>query len=426
MLSKQSVVLLIVQTPKTTLSLLNGTMADISEFLLLSVQLMLWSVVLSVCQVEVDSGVESVQLPFKTTADLPEDVSVWWRDRDNRKVHVYQNGSDRPEEQFSLYRDRTEMKEDLLRTGDLSLTLKHPTDRDRGRYICTVYSRNIRREKMVQLKVKGQYEDRGQRSLCLSLVGWLSLSDCPLSPLQRESGTEAAPLIQLLWWLINQFDDWFNLTLDQRENGSEGADGRRMKTGGRFVSFFFTLTLTILTIDQCWSVLINILQFWSVLHLHVSIRHNVYLSCKRPSLTLNTELECQKKTNWLTRASLFPEWRFLRHCWSPDGHMSKESSTGNGLVSLVSLWDFCPVKYRLQPKDPRPSNQSNMSLNKQSPVSGLWVSVSSSSLWSQSAPSTNTRINHVIFVLTTHTQMCSDGVTPPPCLHVVSGCFPVW
>ncbi len=160
---------------------------------------MLWSVVLSVCQVEVDSGVESVQLPFKTTADLPEDAEVEWRDRDYRKVHVYQNGSDRPEEQFSLYRDRTEMKEDLLRTGDLSLTLKHPTDRDTGRYICTVYRKGkILREKTVWLKVKGQYEDRGQRSLCLSLVGWLSLSDCPLSPLQRESGTEAAPLIQLL------------------------------------------------------------------------------------------------------------------------------------------------------------------------------------------------------------------------------------
>ncbi|KAI3363876.1 hypothetical protein L3Q82_001468 [Scortum barcoo] len=52
----------------------------------------------TVCQVEVDSGAKSVQLPFKTTADLPEDVRVEWKDRDDRMVHVYQNGSDRPEE----------------------------------------------------------------------------------------------------------------------------------------------------------------------------------------------------------------------------------------------------------------------------------------------------------------------------------------
>ncbi|XP_028254637.1 uncharacterized protein LOC114431260 [Parambassis ranga] len=76
------------------------------------------------CQVEVDSGVESVQLPFKTTADLPGDTRVEWRDRDSRKVHVYENGSDRPADQHQVYRNRTEMNEDLLRTGDLSLTLR--------------------------------------------------------------------------------------------------------------------------------------------------------------------------------------------------------------------------------------------------------------------------------------------------------------
>ncbi|XP_044066200.1 hemicentin-2-like isoform X9 [Siniperca chuatsi] len=111
---------------------------------------------MSVDKVEVDSGVESVLLPCKTTADLPEDVTVEWRDRDNWKVHVYQNSSDQPEEQERDYRGRTEMKGDLLRTGDLSLTLKYPTDRDRGKYICRVYSRegNILREKQVKLRVK--------------------------------------------------------------------------------------------------------------------------------------------------------------------------------------------------------------------------------------------------------------------------------
>ncbi|XP_071330785.1 uncharacterized protein [Trachinotus anak] len=109
-------------------------------------------------EVEVEEGMESVHLPFKTTPHLSEDVKVEWTDGDNRKVHVYQNGSDRPEEQDQVYRDRTEMKEDLLRTGDLSLTLKYPTVRDTGMYICRVYKDgHLLREKPVFLKVKGQW-----------------------------------------------------------------------------------------------------------------------------------------------------------------------------------------------------------------------------------------------------------------------------
>ncbi|KAI3376007.1 hypothetical protein L3Q82_016539, partial [Scortum barcoo] len=155
----------------------------ISEFLLLSTADVVVCLSLSAeVQVEVDSGAKSVQLPFKTTAaDLPEDVRVEWKDRDNMMVHVYQNGSDRPEEQFSLYRDRTEMKEDLLQTGDLSLILKHPTDTDTGKYSCIVCNRegNKLRWKIVELKIKGQYEDKGQR------WRWIqeqSLSSCPSKP----------------------------------------------------------------------------------------------------------------------------------------------------------------------------------------------------------------------------------------------------
>ena len=115
-------------------------------------------VVFSVYQVEVDSGAESFQLPCKTTVHLTGDAKVVWRNRDCSKVHVYQNGSDRPEQQDSVYRGRTEMT-NPLKTGDLSLTLKYPTERDSNTYTCTIYNRaeHILMKKQVELKVKGQY-----------------------------------------------------------------------------------------------------------------------------------------------------------------------------------------------------------------------------------------------------------------------------
>ncbi|XP_030287085.1 uncharacterized protein LOC115589998 [Sparus aurata] len=111
---------------------------------------------MSVYQVEMDSGEESVQLPCKTTVHLPEDGKLEWRNRDNLKVHVYQNGSDQPEEQNRYYRGRTEMKRNLLKTKDLSLTLRYPTNKDRHTFTCTIYNReeHILMEKQVVLKVK--------------------------------------------------------------------------------------------------------------------------------------------------------------------------------------------------------------------------------------------------------------------------------
>ncbi|XP_025761139.1 uncharacterized protein LOC109200545 isoform X1 [Oreochromis niloticus] len=111
-----------------------------------------------VCQVEVEEGAESVELPFKTTQDLPADAKVVWWNNDDRKVHMYKNGSDQPGEQHQVYRDRTKMKRrSLLKSGDLSLTLKQPTERDSGRYSCRVYG-EIKRYKRVLLRVKGRVQ----------------------------------------------------------------------------------------------------------------------------------------------------------------------------------------------------------------------------------------------------------------------------
>ncbi|XP_030266330.1 myelin-oligodendrocyte glycoprotein-like [Sparus aurata] len=112
-----------------------------------------------VCQVEVEEGEESVQLPFRTTPDLPEDATVMWDcyKGSYRRVHLYKNRSDQPGKQNQVYKDRTEMKKDLLKTGDLSLTLKHLKETDTGRYECEVYKDGYRlRVKTVMLKVKGR------------------------------------------------------------------------------------------------------------------------------------------------------------------------------------------------------------------------------------------------------------------------------
>uniref|UniRef100_A0A3B4FJL2 Ig-like domain-containing protein n=1 Tax=Pundamilia nyererei TaxID=303518 RepID=A0A3B4FJL2_9CICH len=102
-------------------------------------------------------GDESVVLTCRSTVQ-PDGAKVVWKDRNERKVHVCQKDSEQPEKQHRRYRNRTEMKKEPLRTGDLSVTLKHPTNTDRDTYTCTVYSREGKEllEKQVELKIKGQ------------------------------------------------------------------------------------------------------------------------------------------------------------------------------------------------------------------------------------------------------------------------------
>ncbi|XP_035986946.1 uncharacterized protein LOC105924400 [Fundulus heteroclitus] len=109
--------------------------------------------------VAVNSEEESFMLPCRPTDDLLEGVRVEWTESRDKKVHVFENGSDQTDVQNVYYSNRTEMKEDPLRTKDLSLTLKYLTDGDSNMYTCTVYDKEekILMKKQVQLKVKGQW-----------------------------------------------------------------------------------------------------------------------------------------------------------------------------------------------------------------------------------------------------------------------------
>uniref|UniRef100_A0A3Q0QRY3 Immunoglobulin V-set domain-containing protein n=1 Tax=Amphilophus citrinellus TaxID=61819 RepID=A0A3Q0QRY3_AMPCI len=58
---------------------------------------------------------------------------MWERYEPRKMVYVFCRESDKTE-QHEDYRDRTEMNEDPLRTGNLSLTLKQPRQEDSGEY----------------------------------------------------------------------------------------------------------------------------------------------------------------------------------------------------------------------------------------------------------------------------------------------------
>uniref|UniRef100_A0A669DE33 Ig-like domain-containing protein n=2 Tax=Oreochromis TaxID=8139 RepID=A0A669DE33_ORENI len=60
---------------------------------------------------------------------MNKDTEVEWV-KSSKTVHVYQNGSDWSEDQDQSYRGRTELRRNLLKTGDLK--------RDSGEYRCDV------------------------------------------------------------------------------------------------------------------------------------------------------------------------------------------------------------------------------------------------------------------------------------------------
>ncbi|XP_030019350.1 uncharacterized protein LOC115439634 isoform X2 [Sphaeramia orbicularis] len=118
--------------------------------------------------VEARKGAESVS---KTSPHLPEDTRVEWTLLDPVRmlvqvVRVYQNKRDDLRTHTSWA--HTEMDKDLLKTGDLSLTIKYPTNRDRGTYICTFYVKGDTMKQRVALhpgpfcrhSLKSKFEER--------------------------------------------------------------------------------------------------------------------------------------------------------------------------------------------------------------------------------------------------------------------------
>ncbi|KAM4564643.1 uncharacterized protein V3H82_013720 isoform 3-T3 [Fundulus diaphanus] len=108
-------------------------------------------------EVEVADREENVRLPFNTAAHLPQDAKVVWKRTDRTgTVYEFQNGQNQSDGQNPEYLDRTEMNPDALGNRDLTLTLKDPSQRDSGVFICTVYNADgkILGRKVVTLTVK--------------------------------------------------------------------------------------------------------------------------------------------------------------------------------------------------------------------------------------------------------------------------------
>ncbi|XP_025760048.1 muscle M-line assembly protein unc-89 isoform X2 [Oreochromis niloticus] len=99
--------------------------------------------------VETVKGVQSVLLPFTTDIKL-QDVTAEWKHED-KKVHVYQGDQNQ-----SYIQSRTEVKNEQIKNGDLSLTLKDLHLTDSGVYTCTVYNKDghMLLQKSVTLSVK--------------------------------------------------------------------------------------------------------------------------------------------------------------------------------------------------------------------------------------------------------------------------------
>uniref|UniRef100_A0A669CKE8 Ig-like domain-containing protein n=1 Tax=Oreochromis niloticus TaxID=8128 RepID=A0A669CKE8_ORENI len=124
--------------------------------------------------VETVKGVQSVLLPFTTDIKL-QDVTAEWKHED-RKVHIYQRDQNQ-----SYIQRRTEVKNEQIKNGDLSLTLKDLHLTDSGVYTCTVYNKDghMLLQKSVTLSVRGECYS------CLSTLQILSEKDPIKQPVMQ-------------------------------------------------------------------------------------------------------------------------------------------------------------------------------------------------------------------------------------------------
>lgn len=141
-------------------------------------------------EVEVTEGSEFIQLPCQTTSPLPADTTVEWSRSEPIPmiVHVFPNSSaELPKKQDEFFCGRTRMREDSLKTGDLSLTLKYPSERDNGHYVCTINTgTDTLRQKVALQHVKSEWKGtrvRGRDAVHTLTFGPLSLTNRTVSHL---------------------------------------------------------------------------------------------------------------------------------------------------------------------------------------------------------------------------------------------------
>uniref|UniRef100_H2ZVB7 Ig-like domain-containing protein n=1 Tax=Latimeria chalumnae TaxID=7897 RepID=H2ZVB7_LATCH len=106
--------------------------------------------------VRVDPGQDAV-LNCNVIPSLPlEGLEVEWIEAASGKmVHLYLDGEDAPESQHYDYRDRTELFNDQIPNGNVSLKLKNVNSNNAGRYRCTVTFESQSVQADAELKVNG-------------------------------------------------------------------------------------------------------------------------------------------------------------------------------------------------------------------------------------------------------------------------------
>uniref|UniRef100_A0A8C6KCJ5 Ig-like domain-containing protein n=1 Tax=Nothobranchius furzeri TaxID=105023 RepID=A0A8C6KCJ5_NOTFU len=123
------------------------------------------------------AGQESVSLPCKTKTRLPLDATVEWRRIDtDTVVYTYPNNVQHDHAQHESYQECTEMIENPLRTGDLTLTLLGPCPSDSGLYVCTVLKEGRKlKQKIVSLTVEGQLELSVGFQMCQKYLSFMCI-----------------------------------------------------------------------------------------------------------------------------------------------------------------------------------------------------------------------------------------------------------